>query len=100
MEVIEITVLTNQRGKDALLLYPGDHLGNLGSKTAYERVHRGVMWTLWHHHTPGIVSLNRIHVLALFEFNTLLYGITTGYQHRIRYPGFTTDYTMSARKPR
>ena len=59
------------------MLYPVDSLGNLGSKTAYERVHRGVMWALWHHDTPGIVSLNRLHVLALFELNTLLYGITT-----------------------
>jgi hypothetical protein len=53
---------------------PIDSLGNLGPKTAYERVHRGVMWALWHHDTPGIVSLNRLHVLALFELNTLLYG--------------------------
>ena len=81
------------------MLDPVDSLGNLGSKTAYERVHRGVMWALWPHGTPGIVSLNRLHVLALFELNTLLYGITTRY-HPLRYLGFTTDDTMSAREPR
>ncbi len=31
-----------------------------------------------HTHTPGVLlSLNRLHVLALFELNTLLFGMTT-----------------------
>lgn len=46
-----------QRAQDTRLLYPDHHLGKSGSTTAYERVHRDVMWTVglvaFHEVAPG-----------------------------------------------
>jgi hypothetical protein len=78
LRTLDIQAFTEKEGEGAPLLYPHIPCGDGAGKYLFDGCLLSCVRLCDYVHPPdALLSLNRLHVLALFELNTLLYGMTT-----------------------